>query len=72
MGYPVWIKSTEQDLHEYGVEFLINDSDRADLTQIINEMEILLNKNVIYFDGSFIENSAVEYFEEIIRTNKTI
>lgn len=37
-GYPIWINELKYNLYEYGVEFVLSDEEKTELTDILNQV----------------------------------
>ncbi|NLM42634.1 MAG: EAL domain-containing protein, partial [Clostridiales bacterium] len=47
-GNIVWAGKTEDNLNQYGIEFTIDENERADLIKILNQVQIKVRKNIHY------------------------
>lgn len=50
------------NLYEYGVEFAVDENERADLIKILNQVQVKMRKDILFSEGSFISGSAELYF----------
>jgi len=70
-GHPVWTKEIDNELyeygiqlHEYGVEFIIDENERMELIRELNMAQIKMRKNELFVDGRFISGTHVQYFAD--------
>ncbi|NMA69128.1 MAG: EAL domain-containing protein, partial [Desulfitobacterium sp.] len=61
-GTLVWKDELGPNLYEYGVEFVIDEKDRADLIMILNQVQIKLRNRMLLDDGNFTALSPEAYF----------
>lgn len=61
-GHTVWVEEIDNKLYEYGVEFTIDENERADLIGDLNQIEIRIRKNILFAEGNFISGSHNQYF----------
>jgi len=62
-GYIVWSKKEEEDnLYEYGIKFIMDESERASLIRILNQVQIKIRRNILFSEGSFVSVSYKTYF----------
>jgi len=73
-GHPVWTKEMDNELyeygiqlHEYGVEFTIDENERMELIRELNMAQIKMRKNELFVDGRFISGTHVQYFVDLIK-----
>lgn len=60
-GEIVWLRELQEDLFQYGVEFSIDEDDRASLCQLLNQFAIKLKRNSLVPGCSFIHTDKVHY-----------
>jgi len=63
-GNIVWAGKTEDNLNQYGIEFTIDENERADLIKILNQVQIKVRKNILFSEGSFVSVSYSTYFKD--------
>lgn len=63
VGYTVWVEEMDEGLYKYGVELLIEENDRADLTKLLNHIQIKMKRNIMFNDGSFTSLNPINYFQ---------
>lgn len=61
-GCPVWKEETDDDLHEYGIEFTFDENERMALTGVLNQLQVKLRNNTKCTDGRFVSVSPARYF----------
>jgi hypothetical protein len=64
--YPICYVPKVNDLFEYGVEFTVDENDRADLIKILNQVQIKMRKDILFSEGSFVSSSKELYFNSMI------
>lgn len=65
IGTPVWSREAADNLFEYGVKFMMDESAVEDLMRILYELQIKMKKNILFADGSFTDKTAYQYFDEL-------
>lgn len=63
-GYIVWSEEIEENLYQYGVEFIIDENERVNLIRILNQVQIKIKKNTLIAEGDFISGSPRKYFKK--------
>lgn len=53
LGSIVWMNEIKPDVYQYGLEFVLDDSERSDITPILNKLAIKLRKAPLVPDCSF-------------------
>jgi EAL domain-containing protein (putative c-di-GMP-specific phosphodiesterase class I) len=61
-GTPVWCEEIEDNLFEYGVKFLMDESAVEELMRTIYEVQVKMKKNILFSDGNFTDETAYNYF----------
>lgn len=61
-GCPVWTKELDYNIYQYGIEFTINESERVDLTSLLNQVRDKIQIDPRFNDGRFILDSPIDYF----------
>ncbi|NLJ57738.1 MAG: hypothetical protein GX339_02715 [Tissierellia bacterium] len=61
VGRPLRIEE-DDNLYEYGVDFIIDENERAELIRVLNLVQIKMKKDILFAEGSFTPNSAEVYF----------
>ncbi|MGI6629469.1 MAG: PilZ domain-containing protein, partial [Bacillota bacterium] len=64
-GYTVWAEEIDHNLHKYGVQFTIDDDEKAELFRILNQVQIKMRKNILFAEGSFVSVVPAAYFKII-------
>jgi len=62
-GCIVWSSETENELVEYGVEFIIDEGGRMDLIQLLAQVRVKMKNDIMFAKGSFVTCSAANYFK---------
>lgn len=65
-GHPVWTEELQEDLYEYGIEFVFDENERTVLTRVLNQFQIKMRNNVGFSEGRFISHSPLSYFSETL------
>lgn len=65
IGTPVWSREAADNLFEYGVKFMMDESAVEDLMRILYELQVKMKKNILFADGSFTDKTAYQYFDEL-------
>lgn len=61
-GFTVWIEELDNNLYKHGVEFTIDENERANLISILNQIQIKMRNNILFADGRFVLKSYELYF----------
>jgi len=64
-GNIVWANETDNDLYEYGVEFLIDENERMRVIRVLNQVQIRMRNNLLFADGSFASVSPNVYYKKL-------
>lgn len=64
IGRIVWLNETENELYNYGIEFIIDESDREELASVLNLLTVKLKNNLFLPDCRFVMASSREYFRK--------
>lgn len=62
-GYLVWMEEISANLYEYGVEFIVNENERADLIRTLNQVQIKIKNDMFFDEGCFTSYSPDIYFK---------
>lgn len=62
-GQVVWSSERDDDLFEYGVEFLCDENERSALVRLLGRIQILMKNDLLFSDGSFTSVSPNLYFK---------
>ena len=62
-GSVVWMRELKSGIYQYGLEFSMDESERSVLTQLLNKLAILLRKNPLVPDCSFVKVDRYTYFK---------
>lgn len=65
IGIPVWSQEVADSLFEYGVKFMMDESEAEELMRILYEVQVKMKKNILFADGSFTDKTAYQYFEAL-------
>lgn len=65
-GCPVWSEEMDDILHEYGIEFQIDENDRSNLIKELTQLQIRMRNNILFSDGTFTPYSAFNYFKNMV------
>lgn len=63
-GLVVWMKEWKSDIYQYGLEFSMDECERPALTQLLNKLAILLKKNPLVPDCSFVQVDRATFFKK--------
>ncbi len=64
-GTPVWGEEVEDNLFEYGVKFLMEESESEEMMRLLYEVQIKMKHNILFADGSFTDETAYNYFKNL-------
>jgi len=70
VGKLVWRKNAELNLFQYGVEFIIDEQERTDLVKILNQVQIKMNKSLLFAEGSFVSMSPAAFFSRLKKKDR--
>lgn len=62
-GKIVWSHEVSQGIFEYGVEFIIEESDRQRLAKILNKLSVKFRSNPMFREGKFISVQPITYIK---------
>ncbi|WP_053074957.1 EAL domain-containing protein [Ornithinibacillus californiensis] len=62
-GNVVWMNEIKDGVYEYGVEFLLDESEIGIITPLLNKLAIMLRKNPIPSGCSFIKEDKYHFFK---------
>ncbi|MGB3974034.1 MAG: EAL domain-containing protein [Peptococcia bacterium] len=62
-GHIVWEEESEEKLHKYGVEFIMEENERAELTKLLNTIQVKMKRNIMFTNGSFTLYGPQKYFQ---------
>lgn len=62
-GYAVWIKEVNCNLYQYGIQFTLDENERAVLIRLLNTFQIKMKNNNGFTNGRFILDSPIQYFK---------
>jgi hypothetical protein len=63
-GHLVWTEEYT-NYHEYGVEFIVDENERADLVKILNQVQIRMKNDILFDEGNFITIGPNSYFKKL-------
>jgi len=63
-GSVVWMKEARPGIFQYGLEFLLEESERPHLAKLLNKFAILLRKNPLVPDCSFVKIDYMDFFRQ--------
>ena len=63
-GYIVWKEEMNNDLIEYGVEFIIRGAEQAALTKLLNTFDVLLRGKSILPEYNIVKEDRYQYFQK--------
>lgn len=64
-GTPVWGEEVEDNLFEYGVKFLMEESESEEMMRMLYEVQIKMKRNILFADGRFTDETAYNYFKNL-------
>ena len=62
-GTVVWMRELKSGIYQYGIEYLMDEYERSVLTQLLNKLTILLRKNALVPDCSFVTIDPYAFFK---------
>lgn len=65
MGSIVWINEIRPDIYQYGVEYAIDESERAEVTPLLNKLAIKLRHAPLVQDCSFVSEDRYTYIKKL-------
>ncbi|OCA85958.1 hypothetical protein A8F94_14015 [Bacillus sp. FJAT-27225] len=65
VGSVVWMREMRSNIHQYGVEFSFDETERSVLAPLLEELEIHLRKNLLIPEGSFVTVDPYTFFKHI-------
>ena len=60
-----WFGRKNIPYHEYGVEFIVDENERADLVKILNQVQIRMKNDILFDEGNFITIGPNSYFQKL-------
>jgi diguanylate cyclase (GGDEF)-like protein/PAS domain S-box-containing protein len=63
-GSVVWMDELKSGIYQYGLEFPIDEMERSDLAHIFNKLAILLKKNPLLPNCSFVNVNPLSFFKQ--------
>ncbi|WP_075618611.1 EAL domain-containing protein [Paenisporosarcina indica] len=64
-GTIVWMNEIRQDIYQYGLEYAIDESKRAEVTPILNKLAIKLRKATLVPDCSFVTEDRYTFIKKL-------
>ena len=58
----IWEEELRDNLHKYGVEFIMDEDERTNLIRILNEVQIRMKSDILFEDVNFTKLTPVAYF----------
>jgi diguanylate cyclase (GGDEF)-like protein/PAS domain S-box-containing protein len=65
LGSVVWMNEIKTDIYQYGLEYAIDGSERAELTPILNKLAIKLRKVPLVPDCSFVAQDRYTFIKKL-------
>ncbi|MFB5088380.1 EAL domain-containing protein [Psychrobacillus sp. PGGUH221] len=65
LGSIVWMSEIKPDIYQYGLEYAIDESERAEITPILNKLVIKLRKAPLVPDCSFVTEDRYTYIKKL-------
>ena len=62
-GEVVWMEDVKSGIYQYGLEFSMEESERTGVTQLLNKLAILLRKNPLVPNCSFVTMDPSHFFK---------
>ncbi|WP_428909990.1 EAL domain-containing protein [Niallia sp. Krafla_26] len=69
-GSIVWMKELKSNIYQYGVEFAIDEQERSHLSKLLNKLAILIRKNPLVPECSFVNVDRYQFFQDKERNNE--
>lgn len=63
-GRLVWSKEVGDDIHKYGLEFLVNENERSEIAKVLNVFAAKLRHNPILSDCPFVTDGIHTFFNQ--------
>jgi len=63
VGKIVRYEEIVENIFEYGVEFLISETERSNLAIILNKISLMIKANRFFNDGNFIDEAPITYLK---------
>ena len=57
------MKELKSNINQYGLEFLIEEKERSVLAQLLNKLAVLIRKNPLVPECSFVNVDSYTFFE---------
>lgn len=68
-GNMVWSNIAEDQIYHYGIQFIVSEKEKEDLTYILNQLQIKLKKNPIPPESNVISVNKFSYMKQLIKGN---
>jgi len=65
LGYIVWMNEIKPEIYQYGLEYAIDESKRAELAPILNKLAIKLRQAPLVPDCSFITEDRYTFIKNL-------
>ncbi|WP_053600495.1 EAL domain-containing protein [Bacillus sp. FJAT-18017] len=65
VGSVVWMREMKSNIHQYGIEFSIDETERSVLAPLFEELAFHLRKNPLIPDGSFVTVDPYTFFKHV-------
>lgn len=65
LGCIVWINEIRPDIYQYGIEYVIDESERAEVTPLLNKLAIKLRNAPLVQDCSFVTEDRYTYIKKL-------
>lgn len=64
-GAVVWLKEVEDGIYQYGLEFMIHETERDSLAKLLNNLSLLLKKSPVVPNCRFIKIDRMAYIKSL-------
>ncbi|MFC4409960.1 EAL domain-containing protein [Chungangia koreensis] len=65
LGSIVWMNEVKPEIYQYGVQYVIDESERAEITPILNNLAIKLRNAPLVPDCSFVSDNRYEFIRNL-------
>lgn len=65
-GRIVWKQEIDQDIYQYGLEFIIHEKERDHLTRVLNELDMKIKKSPLVPNCRLIKMDKINYLKNVV------
>jgi hypothetical protein len=62
-GVVVWFQEMDQQIYQYGIEFLIEEQEQSALTRLLNELALHLRNNSLAPNCRWVQTDKIHYLK---------